>query len=133
MNLFNPAIIEPVSPGAILFIGLVISNFNSLITSVNHRRSMQFSIDSRELCKVSFLNRQRLNNSLLPVFQSVFEGAQLNHFITLVIEYSKSVRLETALHLRQDQTPERATLKLSLLNLIIFYKVCLVNLLLIQK
>jgi hypothetical protein len=85
------------------------------------------------LGEVSFLSRQRLNYSLLPVFQSVFEGTQLNHFISLVIEYSKSVRLEAALHLRQNQTPERASLKLTLFNLIILDKVCLVNLFLIQK
>ena len=133
MNLFNPAIVEPVSPSAILFISLIISNFNSLVSSVNHRGSIQVPIDSRELGEVSFLSRHRLNYSLLPVFQSVFEGSQLNHLISLVIEYSKSVRLEAALHLRQNQTPERASLKLTLFNLIILDKSCLVNLFLIQK
>lgn len=133
MDLLNPAIVESVSPSSILFIGLIISNFNSLVSSVNHRGSIQFPIDSCELGEVSFLSRQRLNYSLLPMFQSVFEGTQLNHLISLVIEYSKSVRLEAALHLRQNQTPERASLKLTLFNLIIFDKVCLVNLFLIQK
>lgn len=133
MNLFNPAIVEPVSPSAILFISLIISNFNSLVSSVNHRGSIQFPIDSRELGEVSFLSRHRLNYSLLPVFQSAFEGSQLNHLISLVIEYSKSVRLEAALHLRQNQTPELASLKLTLFNLIILDKSCLVNFFLIQK
>jgi len=124
LNLINFTIFKSISPKTVLFLRLIISCLDSLICSFNQCGTIQTAFNRNELCEVSLLHRNLLNNSLLSVFLSKLKRSYMEYFLLDIYKNTKSMWLKSLWITWNMHSPVLISFKLTCFNIQLFYILC---------